>query len=194
MFEFLVLLLLFGSLSVTSFLAGLGGIGVICAPFAAYLTYRRASQHGFDPVRYAFIGALYSMLLVLPWFLLLGKLSGRYPSTGWALSMLYFFWLFGPITFTFFNVEILDEGGFVDPLLILISGCLMVFAWVGSLIWQRVLKERNSWAVHHPMGLRERLLASRRMQHEGQMPEHGYIVPFVCATISFLVALGLIRI
>ena len=108
--------------------------------------------------------------------------------------MLYFFWLFGPITFTFFNVEILDQGGFVDPLLILISGCLMVCAWVGSLIWQRVLKERNIWAVHHPMGLREELLASRRRQHEDQLPEHGYIVPFVCATISLLAALGLIRI
>ena len=190
-FEFLVLLLIFGSISVTSFLAALGGIGVICVPFAAYLTYRRAGQHDFEPVRYAFIGALYSMLLLLPWFLLVGKLSGRYPSTGWALSTLYFSWLFGPITFTFFSVEILDKEGFVDPLLIFTAGCLMLFTWIGSLIWLRISKKGSSPRVHRSMGLREKLLASRRRQHEDYLPEHGYIIPFVCAAISLLAALRL---
>ena len=67
----------------------------------------------------------------------------------------------------------------------------MIIAWGGSLIWLRILKKRNNQPVYHPMSLREKLLASRRRQHEGQLPEHGYIVPFVCATISLLAALGL---
>ena len=187
----MVIVLLSGSLMILNLLMIVGAIGVVVIPYAAYTAYRRAKQEGYDPVKYATLGALYSSLLLLPWFILLGKLSDRDSSIGWALSILYFSWLFGPITLTFFNVEILDEEGFVDPLLIFTAGCLMLFAWGGSLIWLRILNKRSNQPVYHPMNLRERLLTSRRRQSDGQLPEHGYIVPFVCAAISLLAALGL---
>ncbi len=167
--------------------------GLIWSPIAAYIAFRRARQSGLAPVRYMFIGALYSILLIIPWFILIGKMDDIESSTGWAFWALYISWLLGPITVVLVDSTRVFHDSSVSHLAIPL-GIVMMLMWIGSLVWLGVSK-KGSDQSDRPAEVAEtkaqRLRASRRRRYEDQRPERGYIVPFVCAAISLLAALGL---
>ena len=168
--------------------------GLIWSPIAAYIAFRRAHQSGLAPVRYMFLGALYSILLIIPWFILIGKMDDIESSTGWAFWVLYISWLLGPIAMVLVDSTMIFHDSSVSHLTIPL-GIVMILMWIGSLVWLGVSK-KGSDQSDRPAEVVEtkaqRLRASRRRRYEDQRPERGYIVPFVCATISLLATLGLL--
>ena len=168
--------------------------GLIWSPIAAYIAFRRAYQSGLAPVRYMFIGALYSILLIIPWFILIGKMDDIESSTGWAFWVLYISWLLGPIAMVLVDSTMIFHDSSVSHLTIPL-GIVMILMWIGSLVWLGVSK-KGSDQSDRPAEVVEtkaqRLRASRRRRYEDQRPERGYIVPFVCAIISLLATLGLL--
>ena len=178
---------------ITGYMALVAGLGIIWSPFAAYIAFRRARRRGLAPVRYMLIGVLYSILFIVPWFILIGKMDDI-KATGWALWTLYICWMFGPIAMIFVDNTIIVHDSSVNHLAIPL-GIVMILMWIGSLVWLAVSKESSDQSVRLAEVVEtkaQRLRASRRRRYEDRRPEHGYIVPFVCATISLLATLGLL--
>ena len=121
-------------------------VGLVWSPFAAFIAFRRARQRGLAPIRYLFIGTLYSILLIIPWFILIGKMDDIESSTGWAFWTLYICWLFGPIAMLFLdNMTIVHDSPashLATPL-----GIVMILMWIGSLVWLGVSKEKSAQSV-----------------------------------------------
>ena len=80
----------------------LAAIGLLWSPVAAYTCARVARSKGVDARRYAIAGAIYSILLFLPWIYLWSKLRNK-PLRGITVAigyvLLYALWLIGPISF-----------------------------------------------------------------------------------------------
>ena len=79
-------------------------VAVICllwSPVAAYACARAARAKGLDARRYAIAGAIYSILLFLPWIYLWSKLRDK-PLRSMTVTagyvLLYLAWLAGPIS------------------------------------------------------------------------------------------------
>ena len=168
--------------------------GLVWSPFAAFIAFRRARQRGLAPIRYMFIGALYSILLIIPWFILIGKMDDIKSSTGWAFWILYICWLFGPIAILFLDNMTTVHDSSASHLAIPL-GIVMILMWVGSMVWLGLSKEKSDRSVRPAevvVTKAQRLRAARRRRYEDQRPERGYILPFACAMVSLLATLGLI--
>ncbi len=63
------LLLFWGAVLLPLTLAPLMVVWIAWSPFAAFLLYRKMSRRGYRSVRYAGLGALYSVLFFVPWVL-----------------------------------------------------------------------------------------------------------------------------
>ena len=71
------------------------GIGVLWSPFAAVMCYNRAALAGLNSTRYAVVGALYSVLFLMPLIYLSARMDGkRVPK---ALVVLGYVVLYGGI-------------------------------------------------------------------------------------------------
>ena len=92
--------LVFVPFFVLLFLEALAVIGLLWSPIAAYTCARTARARGLNTRRYAITGAIYSILLFLPWVYLWSNLrnkplSRKTITLGYILT--YVLWLFGPI-------------------------------------------------------------------------------------------------
>ena len=56
-------------------------VAVACSPVAALLTANQARAKGRSPLPYAFLGAAYCVLLLLPWIALMLRISGSRAAT-----------------------------------------------------------------------------------------------------------------
>ena len=91
----------FGPILVIAYVTFLAMLpGLVWSPFAALITWRMAQRRGLDGRRYALVGALCSVFLLLPWVLLTVALLRRHlPVSVIKLSCIlaYTVWLIGPI-------------------------------------------------------------------------------------------------
>ena len=70
-------------------------IGVLWAPFAAVLCFNKAEAIGLPSIRYALMGALYSVLFLMPLIYLSARMDGKRVPRG--LVILAYFVLYGCI-------------------------------------------------------------------------------------------------
>ncbi len=161
---------------------------VAWAPFAAVITWRLARRQGLEGRRYALMGAVSSIFMLLHWPLLLVTLiRGRVPvrTTRLCYVLLHSAWLFGPIMFWgqfFAQFEFVMTLGIMggplsedlEPPLPLLSYCgfaLMVVAWLAS-----VTMTWRMWPSIPGAGAED--VVSRR-----------YILPFALAWLCAIITL-----
>ena len=173
---------IFGPIVVTGGFWLLLLIGVVWAPFAAYLMHRAARRRGLDSPRYAIAGAAYSLFLLFPWFLAMATLHGRRFPIGPILFFLYLVWLLGPMgaTFAIYTVRSGISQAFSEPVITLqfalvsvVALIVMAFAWIGSLV--------------HVLRLD---LTYTRSDH---LLEYRYVMPFAFASASAVAFLTIVR-
>ena len=118
---------------VTPILLLLAIVGLMWSPFAALISWRMAGNRGLSGSRYAITGAVYSMLLVLPWIYMVMALRCKRISTGlvdFAYFFLYMAWLVGPIAFMYLGFVFFAESTSVVAIGVLTA---LVLAWMVSL-------------------------------------------------------------
>ena len=77
-------------------------LGVVWAPFAAFICGIIAAARGANPYSYALAGAVHAALFVLPWFFLVARMFGRsipWPMTALATIVVYVAWAALSLTF-----------------------------------------------------------------------------------------------
>ena len=85
-----------GGFLIGAFFIFLPVFGAFWSPFAALITFQRARRKSLDTKRYTLYGALYSLLLIMPWIYFIRRMSGkRFPSALIRLGyvILYFMWV-----------------------------------------------------------------------------------------------------
>ena len=108
-------------------------LGLMWSPFAALISWRMAGNRGLSGSRYAITGAVYSILLLLPWIYMVMALRGKRISAG-LIDLAYFFlymaWLVGPIAVMYLRFVVIAESTSVVAIGVLTA---VVIAWVVSL-------------------------------------------------------------
>lgn len=130
----MALLLFFGVILFTLALGLLFVVGVAWSPFAALILFIRMSRRGYRGLRYALLGALYSILFFVPWVLAMledwnPEDTGIY--TGVAYALLYTAWI-GPMAFGLISMDF-DSDGYANYMKAWLP--LTALAWVASLLW-----------------------------------------------------------
>ena len=172
-------------------------VGVLWSPVAAVLCARAAGKRGLAPWRYAMLGALYSILMIVPWVLLLQRLRGKQiPRRPLALSywLLYAgIWGCGVIALCF-NVTLMmllaffDDPGTSsvpfptrDVAVFALLFCINVLALIVSV--HGLVKK---WREDHMVGL---------MTQDSHLLPKSYVMPFahaIVATALSIAALSLL--
>ena len=152
--------------------------GAAFSPVAAVKSWRYARQRELNPVKYASCGALYSMLLFLPWQFLLPQIEGRRVSSRelmWVYVFLFvFLWILGEIFLVFFSFWVSAASyGKADVreftlYLLLVSISLLIASGI-ALMWRASIDRRNA-TLMSPIG--------------GEFPHVIYVMP-----MAFLVSL-----
>ena len=89
--------------------------GLVWAPIGATICALAARKVGLPARRYAVAGAIYSVLLFLPWMYLLLRVLGRSPSTlviRQAYVAVYGAWAIGPLAFALTEWIIVEDFAF----------------------------------------------------------------------------------
>ena len=99
--------LVFGPFYVLFLLAGWIALGLAWAPFAAFISMRKARRFGLNPLKFAALAFLLSLFFIFPWLYLNDALNGTKPNElrksladrvePCSLFVLYATWLLGPI-------------------------------------------------------------------------------------------------
>ena len=144
---------------VIPFLAGWIALGLAWAPFAAFISMRKARRLGLNPLKFAALAFVLSLFFIFPWLYLNESLDGteslelRGESltdriVAYAPFVLYACWLLGPIAKLGFLLgattvvpytpadEQISELQ-ISELRLTVVVSLMLLAWVGSLIQLR---------------------------------------------------------
>ena len=156
-----------------SLVAGPGiAVGVLWMPFAALFCARAARSRGLDSGRYAVAGAIYSILLFIPWVYLVLRLRGReLPSSLVRMAYIILFFGIWPLATlsTFFSALFAVP---LRPLLLVLPASAVT--WLIS-IW-------NLWRAN------KRANACGDELSDAMLPHHAYIMPFAYATLWTLFA------
>ena len=161
-------------------------VGIAYSPVAAIKSWRYASKRNSNATKYAFHGALYSALMLVPWFYLRSLLEGNGVSRK-ALKCGYLIlfvplWIFGLIPLAGFQA-LVNTGPLGNPntgtaasiVLFASVGALIVSA--GALMWRGSIDRR-----------RDGCSAS----NVDALPSLVYIMPVVCLVVLDAATLTLI--
>ena len=162
----------FGTIAVTSYMVLMVGVGLVWSPFAFYIVYRRAYRYNLSPLRYGIIGAIYSILFLMPWFILFRRMRGDDFPIGFTFVICYLFWVLGPISSTF-SLAMISDGNNLEATIVLATGLVMSIMLIGSL-WRNISLSGMDISIE-------------------TLPEYGYIVPFIGVMASELMILGILR-
>ena len=171
------LTLYWGSIYVTGGIQLLFVAGVMWAPFGGLLAAWRARNGGFDDEgsgSYALHGAMYSMLLMVPWFLLMANLFRRPGSdrvTRLLYILLYASLIAGPMGYSW--LMMLDTGGPIGTIQKAYLSCIGLLMAVGVVA---TLKNFIVWDISH------------RWRPDGLLGGK-HLLPFVLLLVSTLLAL-----
>ncbi len=119
----------------------IAAIGLVCAPFAAMVSWKAARKRRLKPGLYLVMGAMYSVAFLLPWLYLTARLRGNaFPPNAIRIGyfVLYATWLLGPISFwgTFVILAALDGFDYIGIAAysaMTILFVIMSLAWIISL-------------------------------------------------------------
>lgn len=92
------LLIYWGTFIVGGAVFSLGVLGVMWAPLGAVVCGWRAKERELPVLKFAVVGGLFSLFLLLPWFYLISRMSGeQFPRHLATLSYIavYLIWLYG---------------------------------------------------------------------------------------------------
>ena len=169
-------------------------IGILFSPFAALKCARVAEDKGLSMWRYALVGGLFSIALLLPWMYLIRRMQGTqvsYKSIRWSYLALYIFWLLllitHPIgtpdwhvetriefTWTYFSSNWADFPDAVKNTL-LAWVAILLFSAITFAISLIVLWRRSSVKNYDPEN-----------QRHDELPRFVYIMPFVCVSVHVI--------
>lgn len=182
-----IVFIVWGSSFITFFfLLLMIGIGLFWAPVAALICGLMARSRGMSVRLYALAGGLYSMMLFLPWFYLVVRMSDRRSPQVMVKSayvLAYLGWVLGPIILSIFFLSMKASGyegfgPFYDSLfwdillLILNLGTL-----IGSLKWLQTSHENFQ--------------KDPQVNSANSLPRVVYLMPFGLATLwTLLVFVG----
>ena len=135
-------LVFYGSFSTLIVVLQLILFGVLFAPVASLVCAIIARHRGMDVRRYALTGGIYSMLLILPWVYLVGRMFNSYPPkflVKVAYAVLHFAWLGGPICWLWFIVNappfVRSNAFFGDnPIVAVILLLANIVTWLASIV------------------------------------------------------------
>ena len=115
-------------------------LGLIWAPFGAFIAYLIVRGKEKHPVRYTFAAAVCSVLFILPWVSLIVSSRFRYLATNVVIVCAYIVWLMGPLALLFlFHLEPLSPGEDTTGIVVAMS-----LAWTAALIWTIRSQVRHS--------------------------------------------------
>ena len=121
-----------GFLGMIVFFPLVAGMCVLWAPFASLICAKSARKNGLEVRRYAVVGGLYSLMLVLPWLYLIIRMSGDRPSrtlVKWGYALLYASWLW---------VSIMGGMAYVtsgEGVLANVVGLTQAVRWINLATW-----------------------------------------------------------
>ena len=162
------------------FLEALAVLGLLWSPIAAYSCGRAAQARGLNTRRYAVAGAIYSILLFLPWLYLWSNLrnkplGGNTIALGYILT--YGLWLLGPIgvVCTTITVAFDHDRDPVWTIILLVMLTMVVISVLHQIVAKSTVKSTHS----HSSG-----------QHATDLlPALANIMPFVYAYIGIILVI-----
>ena len=141
----------------------LTALGLAWMPFGAFIYAREGKRKGQSPVRYAFTGAVSSLLFYIPWLYIKKWIEGKpVPRKNiiCAYAFLYVAWISGP--FALWSVVFFSSvAPFVDRLL---AGAFLLVIVLTLLILVSARKQGN--------------------MHNGYLPRWPYLLPLLGAYVS----------
>ena len=165
----LVAVFFWGSLFVSFFLLPLIAVlGLLWSPIAATISWRLARNRGLHGLGYAFAGAVYSALFLVPWLYLTMRLVGKMPPIwmiGFSYFLLYLAW----------------------SALVYVAVISVDFAYFGALSDIHDITYRILWPAMLALLLMSFLVLLKideRLQGSQVLPGPGYILPFVGLWVS----------
>ena len=182
--------LVFGPFYVLFLLAGWIALGLAWAPFAAFISMRKARRFGLNPLKFAALAFLLSLFFIFPWLYLNDALNGTKPNElrksladrvePCSLFVLYATWLLGPIALmgVLIMVTASPPPSFVDdqtsgPLApVLLTVFLLM--WVGSLM---------HFTTREPGHRKQANLVYLAPDYIRIMP---YVYAFVCFVVAYV--------
>ena len=165
---------------VTVFLHILAAFGLLWSPIAAITCGRAARARGLDTRRYAIAGAIYSILLFLPWIYLWSKLRNK-PLSDSTITLGYMFvyglWLLGPVvTVTIFIATSFPHDR--DPIRTIILSVMLAMVAISFLHFK-----------FPTVGIRRADVHSSGKQSSDMLIVLAYIMPFIYSYIAIALML-----